>query len=85
MSGRPAAEWRIFMKDFTLREGEEFIRLGQLLKAVRLVDEGSDAKYVISQGEVKVNSEVCTMRGKKLRDNDVVQFNGEEIHVHQRA
>ena len=71
--------------DFKLRQGEDFIRLGQLLKAVRLVDEGSDAKYVIAQGQVLVNGEVCTMRGKKIHDGDVVGFESEEIHVHQHA
>ena len=69
--------------DFKLRQGEEFIRLGQLLKAVRLVDEGSDAKYVIAQGQVLVNGEVCTMRGKKLHDGETVEYNGETVHVHQ--
>ena len=71
------------MMDFKLRQGEEFIRLGQLLKAVRLVDEGSDAKYVIAQGQVLVNGEVCTMRGKKLHDGETVEYNGETVHVHQ--
>ncbi len=69
--------------DFKLRQGEDFIRLGQLLKAVRLVDEGSDAKYVIAQGQVLVNGEVCTMRGKKLHDGETVEYNGETVHVHQ--
>ncbi len=69
--------------DFQLRQGEDFIRLGQLLKAVRLVDEGSDAKYVIAQGQVLVNGEVCTMRGKKLHDGETVEYNGETVHVHQ--
>ena len=73
------------MNDFTLREGEDFIRLGQLLKAVRLVDEGSDAKYVIANGQVLVNGEVCTMRGKKIHDGESGTFKGETIHVHQRA
>ena len=71
------------MIDFKLRQGEDFIRLGQLLKAVRLVDEGSDAKYVIAQGQVLVNGEVCTMRGKKLHDGETVEYNGETVHVHQ--
>lgn len=69
--------------DFKLRQGEDFIRLGQLLKAVRFVDEGSDAKYVIAQGQVLVNGEVCTMRGKKLHDGETVEYNGETVHVHQ--
>ena len=73
------------MTDFYLREGEEFIRLGQLLKAVRLVDEGSDAKYVIAQGQVQVNGEVCTRRGKKIHDGESVAYNGETVHVHQRT
>ena len=71
------------MMDFQLRQGEDFIRLGQLLKAVRLVDEGSDAKYVIAQGQVLVNGEVCTMRGKKIHDGETVEYNGETVHVHQ--
>ena len=73
------------MTDFTLRQGEDFIRLGQLLKAARLVDEGSDAKYVIAQGKVLVNGEVCTMRGKKIHDGEEVEYNGEVIHVHQKS
>ena len=73
------------MKDFTLRQGEDHIRLGQLLKAVRLVDEGSDAKFAISRELVKVNGTGCTMRGKKIHDGDTVEYNGEVIHVHQHA
>ena len=49
------------------------------------MDEGSDAKYAIEQEKVRVNGEVCTMRGKKIHDGDVVSFDGEEVHVHQRA
>lgn len=71
------------MIDFKLREGEDFIRLGQLLKAVRLVDEGSDAKHIIVSGQVLVNGEVCTMRGKKIHDGESVEYNGEKVHVHQ--
>ncbi len=73
------------MKDFTLRAGEEFIKLGQLLKAAGLVDEGSDAKHAVELGKVSVNGEVCTMRGKKIHDGETVQFDGEEIHVHKHA
>lgn len=73
------------MADFMLRKGEDFIKLGQLLKAVRLVDEGSDAKLVINEGKVLVNSQVCTMRGKKIHDGDTVTYNGEVIHVHQQS
>lgn len=73
------------MKNFTLRAGEDYIKLGQLLKAAGLVDEGSDAKHAIENEEVTVNGEVCTMRGKKIHDGDVVGFESEEIHVHQHA
>jgi len=70
------------MIDFKLRAGEDYIKLGQLLKASGLVDEGSDAKYEIENEKVQVNGEVCLMRGKKIHDGETVQFNGEEIHVH---
>ena len=76
---------RNIMRDFTLRSGEDYIKLGQLLKAAGLVDEGSDAKHAIENEEVTVNGEVCTMRGKKIHDGDVVGFESEEIHVHQHA
>ena len=52
--------------EFKLREGEEFIKLGQLLKAAGLVSSGIDAKIVIQNGEVKVNGEVDERRGKKV-------------------
>lgn len=58
---------------------EEFIKLGQALKAANLVESGVDAKYEILDGSVKVNGEVCTMRGKKLYDGDEIEFNG--VHV----
>lgn len=69
------------MKEFRLREGEDFIRLGQLLKAASLVGSGVEAKYAVEEGKALVNGEVCTMRGKKIHDGDVVSFGGEEIRV----
>lgn len=60
---------------------EEFIKLGQALKAAGLVDSGVEAKIVIINGEVRVNGEVELQRGKKLRDGDMVQYNGEEIKI----
>ena len=71
------------MRDFTLRAGEEYIKLGQLLKAAGLVDEGSDAKHAIENEEVTVNGEVCTMRGKKLRAGDTVTFADQTLLVEQ--
>ena len=67
--------------DFKIREGEEFIKLGQLLKAADLVSSGVEAKIVILDGEVKVNGEVCLMRGKKLHKGDVVLFKGKEVKI----
>ena len=60
---------------------DEFIKLGQALKAANLVEDGVEAKYVIQEGEVKVNQETETRRGRKLYDGDVVSYNGEEIRI----
>lgn len=68
--------------DFTLRD--EHIRLGQLLKAVGLVDSGVEAKEVITSGLVTVNGETAFQRGKKCYDGDVVVYDGQEVTVHGR-
>lgn len=60
---------------------EEFIKLGQALKAVGLVDSGLEAKIVIKEGQVSVNGEVEYQRGKKLYAGDMVNFNGETIKI----
>lgn len=52
----------------------EFIKLDALLKYAAAVGTGGEAKNVISDGLVKVNGEVCTMRGKKLRRGDTIEF-----------
>ena len=67
------------MQEIKLRD--EFIKLGQALKAAGLVDSGVDAKLVIQDGLVKVNGETEVQRGKKLYDGDVVTFEGETIHI----
>ena len=64
-----------------IREGEEFIKLGQLLKKAGLVDSGVEAKIVISEGEVQVNGEVDTRRGRKVYPGDEVSFGGDTIQV----
>lgn len=72
----------IFIKDRIYYENEiitittEFIRLDALLKLGGALDTGGQAKFVIQNGEVKVNGEVCTMRGKKMRDGDYAEYNG---------
>lgn len=67
------------MEEIKLRD--EFIKLGQALKVVNLVESGAQAKEVIQDGLVKVNDEVCTMRGKKLMDGDIVSFENNEIKI----
>ena len=61
----------------------EFIKLFALLKFAALVGTGGEAKFVIAEGLVKVNGETCTMRGKKLRAGDTVEFNGETVTITQ--
>ncbi len=60
---------------------DEYIKLGQALKAAGLVDSGVGAKDVIIDGMVKVNGAVEVQRGKKLHDGDLVEFNGEQIKI----
>ena len=60
---------------------EEFIKLGQALKAAHLVNSGLDAKIVIQNGEVLVNGSVELQRGKKLYANDEVVYNGQSIQI----
>ena len=69
------------MQIFKLRETDEFIKLGQLLKACGLCDSGIDAKEVIVQGLVIVDGEVETRRGRKLYDGAEVEYDGEKISV----
>ena len=59
-------------QDFELKG--EYIRLDDLLKNVGVVNTGGHAKIIIKDGEVKVNGETCTMRGKKLRSGDTAEF-----------
>ncbi len=60
---------------------DEYIKLGQALKASGLVESGVEAKEVILEGLVLVNGEVELQRGKKLYDGDIVQFDGEQIMI----
>ena len=59
----------------------EFIKLDALLKFANMVSSGGEAKIRIAEGEVLVNGEICTMRGKKIRPGDRVSFGGSEIEV----
>lgn len=60
---------------------DEYIKLGQALKAANLVEDGVEAKLVIQGGLVKVNNEVDIRRGRKLYDGDVVSFDGQELRI----
>lgn len=60
---------------------DEYIKLGQALKAAGLVESGVEAKEVIQAGLVKVNQETDTRRGKKLFAGDLVSYDGEEIKI----
>ncbi len=60
---------------------EDFIKLGQALKAAGFVESGVEAKDVIQNGLVLVNGEIDTRRGRKLYDGDVVVFDGEQIKI----
>lgn len=59
----------------------EFIKLDAFLKLSGLADTGGEAKLMVADGEVLVNGEVCTQRGKKLRPGDTVSFGGETLEV----
>lgn len=64
-----------------LKLRDEYIKLGQALKACGLSESGVDAKIAIQSGLVKVNGEVELQRGKKLVDGDLVDFQGEQIKI----
>lgn len=60
---------------------DDYIKLGQALKAANLVGSGVEAKFVIQDGLVKVNGSVELQRGKKLVDGDLVEFEGNTIKI----
>lgn len=65
----------------TIKLRDEYIKLGQALKAAGLVGSGVDAKIVIQNGHVEVNGAVELQRGKKLHDGDVITYNGETVRI----
>lgn len=60
---------------------DDYIKLGQALKAAGLVGSGVDAKHVIEEGLVSVNGEINRQRGKKLKDGDTVSYDGNTIKI----
>ena len=69
------------MKQISIREQDEFIKLGQALKKANLVSSGVEAKIVIQDGQVTVNGETELQRAKKLHDGDVFSYDGETVKV----
>lgn len=65
----------------TLKLRDEYIKLGQALKAAGLVESGVEAKFAIQDGRVKVNGQVEIQRGKKLYEGDIVEFDGNQIRI----
>lgn len=65
----------------TLYLKDDFIKLGQALKAAGLCESGVDAKFAVQDGLVKVNGEVDERRGRKLYDGDIVEFEGKQIKI----
>ena len=62
--------------------GERGIRLGQLLKLVNLVESGGAARALLESGDVRVNGEIETRRGRRLAVGDVVDGAGEAVTLH---
>ena len=66
---------------FELRLRDDYIKLGQALKAANVAEDGVDAKYMIQDGLVKVNGETEVRRGRKLYAGDVVSLKEDEIYI----
>ena len=60
---------------------DDYIKLGQALKAAGLVDSGVEANFAVQDGLVKVNGKVELQRGKKLIDGDIVEYDGKSIRI----
>lgn len=69
------------MREERVKISTEFIKLDALLKFAGVVETGGEAKQVIQEGQVRVNGEVCAMRGKKLRPGDAAELDGVRILV----
>lgn len=65
----------------TIEITTEYIKLQDLLKLAGLTYTGGEAKVMVQEGLVKVNGEVCTMRGRKIRPGDTVEFEGKTLEV----
>ena len=68
-----------------LKIKEDFIKLDSLLKLANLVGSGGEAKMLIQNGKVMVNGQVCTLRGKKIREGDTVIYDNQQITVSKKS
>lgn len=69
----------------TIQINTEFIKLDSLLKFAGMVETGGEAKELIQGGQVKLNGEVCTMRGKKCVPGDTIELEGRAVTVRART
>lgn len=69
----------------TIQINTEFIKLDSLLKFAGMVETGGEAKELIQAGQVKLNGEVCTMRGKKCVPGDEIELDGRTVTVRART
>lgn len=65
----------------SIKINSEFIKLDALLKFANLVSSGGEAKILIADGQVLVNNEICTQRGKKLRSGDIISLANETVVI----
>ena len=72
---------KVNRKEIAVEITTEYIKFESFLKLANAVESGGMAKNLIQDGYVLVNGEVCTMRGKKLRDGDLVTFEGQTYRV----
>ena len=69
------------MNEFKLRPDDEYIKLGQLLKAADIASSGAEAKSMILDGMIEVNGQTAFERGKKIREGDIVSYGANKIKV----
>lgn len=69
------------MKSEIITINDEFIKLDNLLKFSGIAQTGGEAKVLVQSGQVLVNGEICTMRGKKMRDGDKAQYGDRIVEV----
>lgn len=67
------------MEKITIKD--EYIKLGQAMKLGNMVSSGTEAKFLIQNGQVLVNGEVCLMRGKKLLPGDIITFDDQKAQI----